>query len=166
MYLSRSIFLQPGNKKIPNMNTSLNIWSHHVVIYFSKDEVEGSLEFKHVELPDPLHNGAPLLSQLNVKVNSGQTLAIVPLDNEKINPFELLLERFFDPFKGALVSNVISFCFRFWKNKTCLWNAKIWTHITLHHISVLGWCGHTQFGTFLVAIPACSGVPSLVSSTL
>ena len=66
-----------------------------------------------MELPDPLHNGAPLLSQLNVKVNSGQTLAIVPLDNEKINPFELLLERFFDPFKGALVSNVISFCFRF-----------------------------------------------------
>lgn len=62
-----------------------------------------------MELPDPLHNGDPLLSQLNVKVSSGQTLAIVPLDNEKINPFELLLERFFDPVKGALVSNVMSF---------------------------------------------------------
>jgi len=69
--------------------------------------VEGSLEFKHVELPDPLHNGAPLLSKLNVKVSSGQILAIVPLDNERINPFELLLERFFDPVKGTSVSNII-----------------------------------------------------------
>jgi len=60
-----------------------------------------------VELPDPLHNGAPLLSKLNVKVSSGQILAIVPLDNERINPFELLLERFFDPVKGTSVSNII-----------------------------------------------------------
>ncbi|KAJ7390051.1 Multidrug resistance protein 1 [Desmophyllum pertusum] len=67
------------------------------------DEVEGSLEFKHVELPDPLHKGAPLLSQLNVKVSGGQKLAIVPLDNEKMNPFELLLERFFDPVNGTLL---------------------------------------------------------------
>ncbi|KAL9968128.1 hypothetical protein ACROYT_G026461 [Oculina patagonica] len=67
------------------------------------DKVEGSLEFKHVELPDPLNNGASLLCQLKVKVSCGQTLAIVPLDNEKINPFELLLERFFDPVKGTLL---------------------------------------------------------------
>lgn len=60
-----------------------------------------------MELPDPLHNGAPLLSKLNVKVSSGQILAIVPLDNERINAFELLLERFFDPVKGTLVSNII-----------------------------------------------------------
>ena len=60
-----------------------------------------------MELPDPLHNGASLLSQLNAKVSSGQTLAVVALDNKQINPFELLLERFFDPVKGALVSNVI-----------------------------------------------------------
>lgn len=60
-----------------------------------------------MELPDPLHDGAPLLSKLNVKVSSGQILAIVPLDNERINPFELLLERFFDPVKGTLVSNKI-----------------------------------------------------------
>lgn len=65
-----------------------------------------------MELPDPLRNGVPLLSKLNVKVSSGQKLAIVPLDSEKLNPFELLLERFLDPVKGALVSNVISFCFR------------------------------------------------------
>jgi len=62
-----------------------------------------------VELPDPLHNGAPLLSKLNLNVGSGQILAIVPLSNEKSNPFELLLERFFDPVKGASVSNVIIF---------------------------------------------------------
>lgn len=83
------------------------------MIYFSKDKVEGSLEFKHVELPDPLNNGTSLLSKLNVKVSGGQTLAIVPLDNEKVNPFELLLERFFDPVKGTLVSNVILFNFIF-----------------------------------------------------
>ena len=101
------MFLQWGNKKNPNMNTSLKDWSHYVVICFSKDEVEGSLDFKHVELPDPLRKGAPLLSKLNVKVSSGQMLAIVPLESEKLNPFELLLERFFDPVKGALVSNAI-----------------------------------------------------------
>lgn len=60
-----------------------------------------------MELPDPLRKGAPLLSKLNVKVSSGQMLAIVPLESEKLNPFELLLERFFDPVKGALVSNAI-----------------------------------------------------------
>ena len=62
-----------------------------------------------MELPDHLSIGSPLLSKLNVKVSSGQILAIVPLDNEKINPFEILLQRFLDPVKGALVSNVISF---------------------------------------------------------
>ncbi|XP_022791527.1 multidrug resistance protein 1-like [Stylophora pistillata] len=67
------------------------------------DEVEGNLEFKHVELPDPLHNGTPLLSQMNVKVRKGQKLAIVLLDSEKVNPFELLLERFFDPVAGTLL---------------------------------------------------------------
>lgn len=64
-----------------------------------------------MELPDPLNNGASLLSQLNVKVSGGQTLAIVPLDNEKMNPFELLLERFFDPVKGTLVRNLFLFYF-------------------------------------------------------
>ena len=76
------------------------------MFHFLKDKVEGNLEFKHVELPDPLNNGASLMSQLNVKVSGGQTLAIVPLDNKKINPFELLLERFFDPVKGKLVSSI------------------------------------------------------------
>lgn len=45
-----------------------------------------------------------------MKVSGGQKLAIVPLDNEKMNPFELLLERFFDPVNGTLVSNEIFFC--------------------------------------------------------
>ena len=105
-------------KTIPkDMNTRLYDWSYYVVIYFWKDEVEGSLEFKNVELPDHLSIGSPLLSKLNVKVSSGQILAIVPLDNEKINPFEILLQRFLDPVKGALVSNVISFWIRRWKIK-------------------------------------------------
>ena len=64
-----------------------------------------------MELPDPLNNGGSLLSQLNVQISGGQTLAIVPLDNEKLNPFELLLERFFDPVKGSLVRNIISVYF-------------------------------------------------------
>lgn len=67
------------------------------------------MEFKHVELPDPLHNDAPLLSQLSVRVSSGQKLAIVQLDSDKVNPFELLLERFFDPVKGNLVNIITSF---------------------------------------------------------
>lgn len=67
------------------------------------------MEFKHVELPDPLHNDAPLLSQLSVRVSSGQKLAIVQLDSDKVNPFELLLERFFDPVKGNLVNIISSF---------------------------------------------------------
>ncbi|XP_068746522.1 ATP-dependent translocase ABCB1-like [Montipora capricornis] len=65
-------------------------------------EVKGALDFEHVELPDPLHKGPPLLSQLNIKVSGGQTLAIVQLDDDKLNPLELLVERFYDPAKGAL----------------------------------------------------------------
>ena len=62
-----------------------------------------------MELPDPLHNDGPLLSQLNVRVSSGQKLAIVQLDSDKVNPFELLLERFFDPVNGNLVNIITSF---------------------------------------------------------
>ena len=62
------------------------------------------MDFKHVELADPLHKEKPLLSQLNVKVSGEKKLALVPLDNEKLNPLELLVERFFDPARGALVS--------------------------------------------------------------
>jgi len=44
--------------------------------------------------------------------------------------------------------------------------AKICIHITQRDISALRWRGYTQFGPFLVAIPPCSGILSLVSSTL
>ncbi|XP_074624425.1 ATP-dependent translocase ABCB1-like [Acropora palmata] len=66
------------------------------------EEVKGNLNFEHVELPHPLHKGPPLMSQLNIKVSGGQTLAIVPLDEGTLNPFELLVERFYDPAKGGL----------------------------------------------------------------
>lgn len=65
--------------------------------------MKGNLNFEHVELPDPLQKGPPLMSQLNIKVSGGQTLAIVPLDEGTLNPFELLVERFYDPAKGGLV---------------------------------------------------------------
>ena len=61
-----------------------------------------------MEFPDPLVQGKSLLSQLNAKVSEGQTLALVPLDNETLNPLELLVERFFEPTRGALVSNSLS----------------------------------------------------------
>ena len=75
---------------------------------FSQNDVKGSLDFKNVEFPDPLVQGKPLLSQLNAKMSEGQTLALVPLDNETLNPLELLVERFFEPTRGALVSNALS----------------------------------------------------------
>lgn len=65
--------------------------------------MKGNLNFEHVELRDPLHKGSPLMSQLSIEVSGGQTLAIVPLDEGKLNPFELLVERFYDPDKGGLV---------------------------------------------------------------
>lgn len=74
--------------------------------------MKGNLNFEHVELPDPLHKGLPLMSQLNIKVSGGQTLAIVPLDEGTLNPFELLVERFYDPAKGGLVrSDFINNCY-------------------------------------------------------
>ena len=72
---------------------------------FSQNDVKGSLDFKNVEFPDPLVQGKSLLSHLNAKVSEGQTLALVPLDNETLNPLELLVERFFAPTRGTLVSN-------------------------------------------------------------
>lgn len=61
------------------------------------------MDFKHVELPDLHKKDAPLLSHLNVKVSGGQILAIVPLDNGKLNPFEFLIARLYDPVRGRLV---------------------------------------------------------------
>ena len=58
-----------------------------------------------MEFPDPLVQGKSLLSHLNAKVSEGQTLALVPLDNETLNPLELLVERFFAPTRGTLVSS-------------------------------------------------------------
>ncbi|CAH3182650.1 unnamed protein product [Porites lobata] len=66
------------------------------------NDVKGSLDFKNVEFPDPLVQGKSLLSHLNAKVSEGQTLALVPLDNETLNPLELLVERFFAPTRGTL----------------------------------------------------------------
>lgn len=53
------------------MNMFFKDWSCYVVICFLKDEVEGSLDFKYVELLDFLCKGVLLLSKLNVKVSSG-----------------------------------------------------------------------------------------------
>ena len=66
--------------------------------------MEGKLGFHHVQLPDPSGKAGQLLRQLNVKVSGGQTIAVVPLNNEKINSVELLMERFYDPVGDRLVS--------------------------------------------------------------
>ncbi|KAK3702849.1 hypothetical protein QZH41_003837 [Actinostola sp. cb2023] len=67
------------------------------------DKASGEIVFHHTELPDPLSKGNLLLNDLDISVKSGQTLAMVLMDNEVRNPLEMLLERYYDPSCGRVV---------------------------------------------------------------
>ena len=59
------------------------------------------MEFKYATRPD-----VPVLQGLSLSVKSGQTLALVGPSRCGKSPVVSLLERFYDPVKGSVVSRL------------------------------------------------------------
>lgn len=64
---------------------------------------EGSIEFRNVHFVYPTRPEVQVLQGLNVKVNKGQTLALVGSSGCGKSTFIQLLERFYDPVEGQVV---------------------------------------------------------------
>ena len=78
--------------------------THLWASFFQQGGAQGGVAFEHVEFPDPLNKCAPLLSGLDLDIPSGSVLALVALGKFDRNPVEFLLERFYDPSSGRVVS--------------------------------------------------------------
>ncbi|NXS16216.1 MDR1 protein, partial [Mystacornis crossleyi] len=64
---------------------------------------EGNIEFRNVHFVYPTRPEAQVLQGLNVKVNKGQTLALVGSSGCGKSTSIQLLERFYDPVEGQVV---------------------------------------------------------------
>lgn len=65
------------------------------------------MSFQSVDLVNPEKDFGLLLSGMEVSISAGRMLAVMALDNQKQNPLELLMERYFDPSSGRVVSTII-----------------------------------------------------------
>uniref|UniRef100_A0A8C0AX13 ABC-type xenobiotic transporter n=1 Tax=Buteo japonicus TaxID=224669 RepID=A0A8C0AX13_9AVES len=66
---------------------------------------EGSIEFRNVHFVYPTRPEVQVLQGLNVKVNKGQTLALVGSSGCGKSTFIQLLERFYDPVEGQVLAD-------------------------------------------------------------
>jgi ATP-binding cassette subfamily B (MDR/TAP) protein 1 len=64
--------------------------------------VYGSIEFKNVDFHYPTINEVMVLSKFTLKVNGGQTLAVVGVSGSGKSTIISLLERFYDPVSGQI----------------------------------------------------------------
>ncbi|NWJ02935.1 MDR1 protein, partial [Crypturellus undulatus] len=66
---------------------------------------EGNIEFRNIHFVYPSRPEAPVLQGLNVKVNKGQTLALVGSSGCGKSTSIQLLERFYDPVEGQVLAD-------------------------------------------------------------
>lgn len=64
---------------------------------------EGNIEFRNIHFAYPTRPEVQVLQGLNVKVNKGQTLALVGGSGCGKSTSIQLLERFYDPLEGQVV---------------------------------------------------------------
>lgn len=69
----------------------------------SQSNFEGNIEFRNVHFLYPTRPEFQVLQGLNVKVNKGQTLALVGSSGCGKSTSIQLLERFYDPVEGQVV---------------------------------------------------------------
>lgn len=67
--------------------------------------IDGGLSIEKVNFTYPSRPNIPVLQGLSLTVHSGQTLALVGPSGCGKSTVVSLLERFYDPDKGVLVSN-------------------------------------------------------------
>ena len=70
-----------------------------------QEMVDGGLSLEKLYFTYPSRPNVPVLQQLSVSISSGQTLALVGPSGCGKSTVISLLERFYDPDKGVLVSN-------------------------------------------------------------
>ena len=66
----------------------------------------GEIEFRNVSFTYPSRPDVPILKNLSFKVLRGQTLAIVGASGCGKSTIVSLLERFYDPSEGEIVSSL------------------------------------------------------------
>ena len=70
-----------------------------------QEMVDGGLSLEKLYFTYPSRPNVPVLQELSVSISSGQTLALVGPSGCGKSTVISLLERFYDPDKGVLVSN-------------------------------------------------------------
>ncbi|CAN2389827.1 Multidrug resistance protein, partial [Pristimantis euphronides] len=71
------------------------------------DQMEGNLEFKNIQFVYPTRPNAQILQGLSIKVSKGQTLALVGSSGSGKSTLIQLLERFYDPAEGQVLTDGI-----------------------------------------------------------
>lgn len=72
--------------------------------FFSQDTCEGNLEFREVSFFYPCRPEVPVLQDMSLSIEKGKTIAFVGSSGCGKSTCVQLLQRFYDPMKGQVVS--------------------------------------------------------------
>lgn len=72
--------------------------------FLSQDTCEGNLEFREVSFSYPCRPEAPVLQDMSLNIEKGKTIAFVGSSGCGKSTCIQLLQRFYDPMKGQVVS--------------------------------------------------------------
>ena len=78
-------------------------------ISFSQGDVKGNIEFRKIEFRYPARQSVKVLRRLNLGVKSGETLALVGSSGCGKSTSVALIERFYNPEAGSIVSELTIF---------------------------------------------------------
>lgn len=75
-----------------------------MILFSLQNTLEGNMTFREVKFNYPTRPDIPVLQGLNLDVKKGQTLALVGPSGCGKSTVVQLLERFYDPMAGTVVS--------------------------------------------------------------
>lgn len=120
---------------------------------FVQSDFSGNIEFRDVHFTYPTRQNVKVLQGLNVSVSQGQTLALVGGSGCGKSTSIQLLERFYDPAAGQVVSSSASL------NHVPSSRHPSVPHVTSHVCTVSRRDGHEKDEPGLAACTVGSGVP-------
>lgn len=80
-----------------------------MILFSLQNTLEGNMTFREVKFNYPTRPDIPVLQGLNLDVKKGQTLALVGPSGCGKSTVVQLLERFYDPMAGTVVSTLCPF---------------------------------------------------------
>ena len=105
------------------------------VVCFFQGEYQSEVIFSDVEFHYPSRPDAKILQKLNIKVSQGQTVALVGSSGCGKSTTVQLIERFYDPLAGSVVSIYL------WPVMTCIW----WNNYDINFSRSLNtFCNHSK----------------------